>query len=179
VTQGLGCFATCAVSYRGICHVLKIAHSQSSQDTAGARELFREYAAQLGVDLCFQDFEKELAELPGGYAPPAGRLLLATVDGRLAGCVGLRRLSENIGEMKRLYVRPGFRGSGAGKALALKIIEEARQIGYGRMRLDTIPSKMQAAVAIYRSLGFEPIEPYCHNPIEGATFMELDLTKDA
>lgn len=138
------------------------------------RALFREYADSLGFDLAFQDFEAELRSLPGDYAPPAGRMLLATDGAAVAGCVGLRPLAEGVCEMKRLYVRPAFRGCGAGRDLAEAIVREARSIGYRHMRLDTVPW-MKAAIALYKALGFVEIEAYRHNPIEGAKFLELAL----
>ena len=138
------------------------------------RELFIEYAQAIAVDLCFQDFERELTELPGRYAPPAGSLLLALDGTNAAGCVALRNLGDGICEMKRLYVRPAFRGKGLGRALASDIVAAARQIGYERMRLDTL-SSMKEAIALYQSLGFRRIAPYYDNPNRGAVFMELDL----
>jgi ribosomal protein S18 acetylase RimI-like enzyme len=140
-----------------------------------ARELFLEYAQSLGFSLCFQNFDQELANLPGEYAPPAGRMLLAECEGQLAGCVALRKLEPGICEMKRLYLRPQFRGKRLGRALADCIIAEARQIGYQRMRLDTVELVMKDAVAMYRKLGFREIAPYCPNPMAGALYMELQL----
>ena len=154
---------------------MKLIQAQSAEEIVRARELFEEYAAGLGIDLCFQSFDKELAELPGGYGPPAGRLFIAIDENQAAGCVALRRIADGVCEMKRLYVRPGFRGTGLGHALAEAIILAAREIGYQRMRLDTLPGKMDRAIAMYRSLGFKEIGPYYDNPVESALFMELEL----
>src|SRR5271166_3717950 len=154
---------------------LSFLQAESPAQIAQARELFLEYAQSLGFSLCFQNFDKELAGLPGDYAPPEGRLLLAEREGQLAGCVALRKLEPGICEMKRLYLRPQFRGKGLGRALAERIIGEARQIGFQRMRLDTVEPVMKDAVAMYRKLGFKQIAPYCANRIAGALYMELDL----
>ena len=145
------------------------------EDLAQVRRLFRAYADWLGVDLCFQDFERELAELPGCYAPPAGRLLLARIGGEAVGCVGLRPIGPGVCEMKRLWVEPGFGGRGLGRALAERIVAVARQIGYERMRLDTLPARMPAAQHLYASLGFREIPAYYHNPLEGVLMLELEL----
>jgi ribosomal protein S18 acetylase RimI-like enzyme len=134
------------------------------------RALFREYADGLGVDLAFQDFERELAELPGGY----DSIFVAEVEGETAGCVGVRPLDEGVCEMKRLYVRDAYRGLGIGRTLAQAAIDAARELGYARMRLDTLPS-MQEAMALYKSLGFRDVEPYRYNPIVGSRFLELLL----
>lgn len=142
---------------------------------AQARELFCEYEAEARLDLCFQNFEEELAGLPGGYAPPEGRLLLALYERQLAGCVALRKFDEGVCEMKRLFVRPAFRGQGIGRALARRVIEEARAAGYSTMRLDTL-ARMRAAVALYESLGFRRIEAYRPNPLEDVVYLELMLT---
>lgn len=148
---------------------------ESPQQIGQARELFLEYAKSLGFSLCFQNFEKELAELPGDYAPPDGCLLLASCGNELAGCVALHKLEANICEMKRLYLRPQFRGKGLGRLLADRIISEARQIGYRRMRLDTVGPVMKDAVAMYRKIGFQEIPSYRPNPNPGTLYMELLL----
>ncbi len=155
--------------------MLEIVQADSGEHLHHIKGLFKEYEASLDFDLSFQDFEHELEHLPGEYAHPDGRLLLAIYDKQIAGCVALRKITEEICEMKRLYVRPEFRGHGIGKALALVIIEEAHHIGYTKMRLDTVPS-MKEANALYISLGFKPIAPYRYNPVKGAQFMELNLT---
>jgi putative acetyltransferase len=142
---------------------------------AQARELFLEYARSLGFSLCFQNFDLELAGLPGDYAPPGGRLLLAEFDNQLAGCVALHKFDGDICEMKRLYLRPKFRGKGMGRILAEAIIAQARQIGYLRMRLDTVGPVMKDAVAMYRKLGFREIAPYRANPMAGTLYLELTL----
>jgi ribosomal protein S18 acetylase RimI-like enzyme len=139
------------------------------------RGLFLEYAQSLCFSLCFQSFDKELAELPGIYAPPDGRLLLATINGQPAGCAALHKLDGDICEMKRLYVRPQFRGLGLGRQLTEQIIADARNIGYKKMRLDTIAGRMDHAIGLYRQLGFKEIDPYRPNPISGALYMEFEL----
>jgi putative acetyltransferase len=152
-----------------------LTQAESAAQIAQARELFLEYAESLGFSLCFQNFEQELAGLPGGYAPPDGRLLLAECEGQVAACVALHKLEQGVCEMKRLYLRPPFRGKGLGRALAERIIAEARQIGYHHMRLDTVEPVMKDAVAMYRKLGFKEIAAYCPNPMAGAMYMELEL----
>jgi putative acetyltransferase len=154
---------------------LVLSQAESPAQIAQARELFLEYAQSLGFSLCFQNFDKELAELPGDYAPPEGRLFLAEYEGQLAGCVALHKLEPQICEMKRLYLRSQFRGKGLGRLLADCIIAEAHQIGYQRMRLDTVEPVMTDAVAMYRRIGFQEITPYRANPIAGAMYMELQL----
>jgi putative acetyltransferase len=154
---------------------LDAAQAESPEQIAAIRELFVEYAQSLGFSLCFQSFDQELAGLPGDYAPPEGRLLLATSAEQPAGCVALHKTDHEICEMKRLYVRPQFRGKGLGKALAERVIVEAREIGYKKLRLDTVEPVMRAAVLMYRQLGFSKIAPYRPNPIEGALYMELQL----
>jgi putative acetyltransferase len=145
------------------------------EQIAQARELFLEYGASLDFSLCFQSFDEELKSLPGAYGPPSGRLLLAQCESHAAGCIALRKLDTGICEMKRLYVRPADRGRGLGRILVEALIAEARIIGYERMRLDTVESAMQDAVALYRRLGFRKIPPYSSIPINGALWMELLL----
>ncbi len=142
---------------------------------AAARELFLEYASSLGFSLCFQNFEQELAELPGKYAPPAGRLLLAMQGNNAVGCVALHPLADHVCEMKRLYVRPAERGAGLGRRLVERIVAEARAIGYRRMRLDTIQGQMDPAISLYRQFGFRETQPYCFNPSPHTLFLELEL----
>ncbi len=149
--------------------------AESSEQIAQARTLFLEYAQSLGMNLCFQNFEQELASLPGHYAPPDGRLLLAEYDGQLAGCVALHKWEEGVCEMKRLYLRPSFRGKGLGRVIAETILAQARNMGYQSIRLDTIEPIMKDAVEMYRKLGFREIAPYRPNPIAGAMYMERQL----
>ena len=151
-----------------------IVQADTAEQIAVARELFLEYARSTSADVCFQQFDGEVATLPGRYAPPRGRLLLAFQQDLAAGCVALRELGDGICEMKRLYVRPAFRGQGGGGRLARRIIEEASEVGYQRMRLDTLAS-MERAIVLYQSLGFVAIAPYCHNPDPSALFFELRL----
>lgn len=154
---------------------IAIALAESPGDIESARELFKEYGAWLGFSLCFQNFDEELATLPGKYASPLGRLLLAYCGGRLAGCGALRPLSPGICEMKRLYVRPEFRGRRLGFTLAERLIADAKVIGYDFMRLDTLPKQMGDANQLYRSLGFYEILAYYDNPQPGVCYLELKL----
>jgi GNAT superfamily N-acetyltransferase len=155
--------------------MITIAQAETPGQIETARLLFREYEAWLGMDLCFQGFEEELRSLPGKYTEPEGRLLLAQKDGKTAGCIALRKIDEGVCEMKRLFVRDGFRGDGIGLLLVEKVISEARRAGYLKMRLDTFPPKMGKAVKLYESHGFREIPPYYDNPHTGVLFMELDL----
>lgn len=153
---------------------MHIIQAGTSTDIEQARQLFREYEHVLEVDLCFQGFEAELAGLPGNYAPPRGALLLA-VNGRHAvGCIGLRPLTAKICEMKRLYVQPAYRGRNIGRRLAKAVIRQARAAGYSHMRLDTL-KRLQKALRLYAALGFQPIPPYCENPLNGVVFLEKRL----
>lgn len=155
-------------------HGRNILQASSPGHIAQARALFEEYAAWLKIDLAFQGFAAELKSLPGVYAPPCGRLLLSFVGDDVAGCVALRPLKEAVCEMKRLFVRPNFRGQGIGALLTKQIVAEARAIGYHTMRLDTL-ARMQSAVRLYQSLGFEPCAPYYPTPLPDTVFMALRL----
>jgi ribosomal protein S18 acetylase RimI-like enzyme len=155
-------------------HDIRLVDGSGPERLDTVRALFREYAASLETDLCFQGFERELRELPWEYAPPPGRLLLALDGDEPVGCVALRPLGEGACEMKRLYVRPTGRGRGLGRLLTVTIIDEARRVGYRRLRLDTLPS-MAEAIRLYERQGFRDIEPYRANPVAGARFLELDL----
>lgn len=154
---------------------IKFRQAETEADVAAAREIFREYETWLGLDLCFQGFEEELKNLPGKYTPPRGRLYLASDNDEIAGCIALRQIGEDACEMKRLFVREKFRGRRVGKLLIDRVIADAREIGYSRMRLDTFPPKMGKAVQLYEAYGFRKIPPYYENPNEGVLFMELQL----
>ena len=149
--------------------------AESEADIEDVTEIFREYESSLGLDLCFQGFEDELKNLPGKYAAPKGRLYLAQVSNMVAGCIALRPLEPDVCEMKRLFVREEFRGLQIGRILIERLIDDAREIGYTAMRLDTFPPKMGKAVQLYESYGFREIPPYYDNPNEGVLFMELRL----
>jgi ribosomal protein S18 acetylase RimI-like enzyme len=155
--------------------MIEIIQAETVEQIETARKLFREYEAWAGINLCFQSFDEEVANLPGKYAAPEGRLFLAFADEKLAGCIALRKLEDGVCEMKRLYVKDEFRGQKIGIALIEKLIEEARKIGYEKMRLDTLPTKMAKAVSIYESYGFHEIPPYYENPYDDTLFMEKDL----
>lgn len=155
--------------------LFQIVHAETAEHIRHIHQLFLEYATWLNFDLCFQNFEKELAKLPGDYTKPYGALLLASSNNRIAGCVALRKIDASTCEMKRLYVRPEYRGKGLGKQLVVEVIKEARKIGYTLMKLDTIPS-MAEAIKLYESLGFKRTTSYRFNPVAGAIYMELDLT---
>ena len=157
--------------------MLKILDAQTGKNLEVVRKLFEEYHDSLDFDLCFQNFNEELANLPGEYVLPTGCLLLAMYKNEAAGCVALRRIDKTICEMKRLYVRPQFRRQGIGRALAEAVIERAKKTGYKQMRLDTAPT-MDAARDLYNSFGFKEIDAYRYNPLKGAVFMELILTRE-
>ncbi|MEO5860536.1 MAG: GNAT family N-acetyltransferase [Pyrinomonadaceae bacterium] len=156
--------------------MVEIFQAIGSKDIEAARAIFREYEQWLGMSLCFQSFEEELADLPGRYAPPSGRLYLARTDGATVGCIALRQIEDGICEMKRLYLRESARGKGVGVALIEKVIADAIEIGYAKMRLDTYPPKMGKAVSLYEAHGFYEIPAYYHNPHDGVLFMEKVLT---
>lgn len=154
-------------------HVVSAA--ESAEDVDAVRGLFRDYREALGLDLAFQEFDRELAELPGSYVSPLGLLLLARApSGEPVGCVALHELAPGVCEMKRLYVRPSHRGQGLGRELLARVVDAARERGYRSMRLDTLPSMVQAA-PLYASFGFSEIAPYYDNPVVGARFLELEL----
>ena len=155
--------------------MLSVVQAETPEQIDEARELFREYEVWLEMDLCFQGFEQELKDLPGKYAQPEGRLFLGYWDDALAGCIAMRKLENGICEMKRLFVRDGFRGKAIGVSLIEHLIAEAHKEGYSKMRLDTFPPKMGKAVSLYESHGFQPIPPYYNNPHDGVLFMELTL----
>jgi len=155
--------------------VSEIVQAESDSDIEDTGAIFREYEQWLGMSLCFQSFEEELADLPGKYAPPTGRLYLARINGETVGCIALRQIEVGICEMKRLYLRDSARGKGIGVTLIEKVIADAREIGYEKMRLDTYPPKMGKAVGLYESHGFYKIPPYYHNPHPGVLFMEKML----
>jgi ribosomal protein S18 acetylase RimI-like enzyme len=154
-----------------------IAQARSAGDYAAGKSLIEEYQAALGVDLCFQDFAWEIATLPGIYGPPRGCLLIARVNGVLAGCAAVRGLDNGDCEIKRLYVRPGYRREGVGRRLVETAVHFARELGYARMMLDTLPA-MTEAQSLYRSLGFVEIDSYCVNPVEGVRYLALELGGD-
>ena len=154
---------------------MNIIEAKTDAEIDAARRIFREYESWLGLDLCFQGFEEELAGLPGKYSSPDGRLFLAYSEEDLAGCAALRKIDPGVCEMKRLFVRDEFRRFGIGRLLIDKLLTAARDIGYRAMRLDTYPAKMGKAVGLYRQYGFIEIPAYYHNPYEGVLFMELQL----
>jgi putative acetyltransferase len=165
-----------AVATRSPMPIVRVAQAETPTELHAVRDLFLEYARALGVDLCFQGFDEELASLPGAYAAPAGALLLAQVDGAWAGCAAMRPLATadhaNACEMKRLYVRPAFRRFGLGRLLAQHLIDQARSAGYREMLLDTLDD-MESARGLYASLGFEEIAPYYFNPVPGAHYLRV------
>ena len=155
--------------------MIKIIQAETIEQIEQTRKLFREYEAWFGMNLCFQNFDVEVANLPGKYALPEGRLFLAFADKKLAGCIALRKLEDGICEMKRLFVKDEFRGQKIGIKLIEKLFDEAKNIGYEKMRLDTYPPKMAKAVKLYESYGFVEISPYYHNPYGETLFMEKNL----
>ena len=157
---------------------MDIIHALTRDHFEEARRLFTEYEAYLNVDLCFQNYAAELANLPGDYAPPRGVLLLASDGDEFAGCVAVRQLEGDICEMKRLFVRPAYRGTGLGRRLARRSVEKAVRLGYRSMRLDTL-ERLREALTLYTSMGFRRIQPYYRNPLEGVVYMELSLASSA
>jgi len=155
---------------------MEILHAKTVEEIEEVRIMFREYETSLNVDLYFQGFEDELAELPGEYTPPDGALLIAVGRVGVAGCVALRKLGEGICEMKRLYVRPAFRGLGLGRILANSVVKMAIESGYSTMRLDTL-DRLKSAMKLYESMGFLECDAYYENPLPGVVYRELDLTK--
>jgi GNAT superfamily N-acetyltransferase len=153
---------------------MKITRAGTTDEIEEVRRLFREYAELLGVDLCFQGFEEELAGLPGKYAPPEGALFIATEGQRTAGCVALKKIGDGVCEMKRLFVRPQFQGQGLGRALAQQIIGEGVNLGYKTMRLDTL-DRLKEAMSLYETLGFKRTKPYYPNPLPGVVYWEVCL----
>lgn len=153
---------------------VEICQAESSAELDMIRAMFQEYQEWLGLDLCFQGFQTELATLPGEYAPPRGRLWYVQSGGEAVGCIALKPISETVAEMKRLYLREAYRGRGLGRFVVERLLAEARSLGYRHVRLDTLP-QMGAAIGLYRVLGFREIEPYRHNPVPGALYMELEL----
>jgi ribosomal protein S18 acetylase RimI-like enzyme len=153
-----------------------LTEAETAGDVNEAHTLFEEYAAGVGISLCFQNFDQELANLPGDYASPSGRLLLARLEGEVAGCIALRKLDDKTCEMKRLYLRPEFRGKGLGAKMVHALLDEAKQIGYSKVRLDTLPGRMDEAIGLYRSIGFKEIPAYYDTPFGDTLYMELDLT---
>lgn len=158
--------------------MIEIIQVETPEQLEATRQIFREYEAWLNLDLCFQGFEAELANLPGKYSSPDGRLFLAMSDKKVAGCAALRKLEDGICEIKRLFVRDEFRGQKIGISLIEKIIATAKEIGYQKLRLDTYPPKMQKAVGLYESYSFREIAPYYHNPFGETLFMELELDNE-
>src|SRR3954471_8854199 len=154
---------------------VQIRDAISPAEIAEVRALFVEYSQSLEVDLCFQNFNAELASLPGAYAPPSGCLLYCTIDDRVAGCIALRKIDDSTCEMKRLYIRPEFRGHGLGQVLVTEILDRARKLGYRTMRLDTLPGMMDSAIRLYREFGFYEIAPYYDNPNRGTLYMQINL----
>lgn len=157
--------------------MIEIFQAETSAQIEAAKTLLREYETWFELKLCFQNFDQEVAALPGKYVPPEGRLLLASIEEKLAGCIALRKLDDDVCEMKRLFVRKDFRGLKIGHLLIEKIIAEARAIGYRKMRLDTYPPKMAKAARLYESHGFREISPYYHNPLGETLYMEKDLSE--